>query len=124
MRQISMVLTGEERMDVTALSEDEPDDPPGADYDATAFIKDITPLSGSPGIPDGFSHRDESTFYSVAPGTRLTFEVDTYNNTIPPEDQSRWFRCWIHGYTNDGTVIASFEIIVIVPTVPGNGWWL
>lgn len=122
MREISMVLTGEERMDVTALAEDEPDDPPGADYNAAVFIKDITPLSGTPDAPDGFSRMDESTFYSVAPGTRLTFEVDTYNNTIPPEDQSQWFRCWIHGYANEVTVIASFEIIIIVPTTPPDRW--
>jgi len=46
--------------DVNAVPQDEPDDPPGANYDATVFIKNITPLHGYPDSPEGFSTMDST----------------------------------------------------------------
>ncbi len=82
-------------MDVQVIPMDEPDDPPGADYDATIFLKDATPVTGLPMAPEGFSSMDHSFFFDTVPGTALTFELDFYNNTVPPLDGAQVFKLWI-----------------------------
>jgi len=78
--------------DVNAVPQDEPGDPPGAEYDASVFVKDITPMWGFPDAPIGFSHFDETYFYAVIPGTQVTFDVDFYNNTVPPLETAQVFK--------------------------------
>jgi hypothetical protein len=102
--------------DVNAIPEDEPGDPPGAEYDATIFVKDITPVSGFPDAPTGFASMDEDYFYGVVPGTMVTFEIDFYNNTVEPEDSALVFKAWIVVMGNDVTRLDERMVIIIVPT--------
>ena len=83
-------------MDVQVIPIDEPDDPPGAEYDATFFLKDATPLTGFPDAPEGFASMDETFFHDTVPGTSLTFELDFYNNTVEgANNEVLVFRLWI-----------------------------
>jgi hypothetical protein len=101
---------------VNAVPQDEPDDPPGADYDATHFIKNITPLHGYPTAPEGFSSMDSIYFYDVVPGTSVTFDVDFHNNTVPPLDTAQVFKAWIVVLGNDVARLDSRMVVIIVPT--------
>ena len=94
----------------------EPDDPPGADYDASVFIKDITPVSGFPAPPEGYREMDETYFYGVVPGTMVTFQVDFYNSTKPPLDTAQVFKAWIVVLGNSVARLDSRKVVIIVPT--------
>jgi hypothetical protein len=102
--------------DVNAIPEDVVPDPPGAEYDARAFVKDITPVSGFPTSPEGFASMDETYFYGVVPGTRVTFEIDFYNNTVEPVDTALVFKAHIVVMGNDVTRLDERLVIIIVPT--------
>jgi hypothetical protein len=115
-RPLTLTYTGALAADVQAIAEDEPGDPPDAEYDATAFVKDATPIYGFPDAPEGFSHMDETFFHGVEPGTSLTFDIDFYNNMMPPYDHARIFKLGIT-CTGDGVTCAPrFNVAVIVPT--------
>jgi hypothetical protein len=110
-------------VDVQGLAVDVPDDPPeGAEYDSTVFVKDLTPYEGFPTAPEGFSSMDETTFHDVVPGTLVQFELDLYNNTIPPMDVFLVFRVWIDVVGEGSIVFNTFEFVVIVPT-ERYGWF-
>jgi hypothetical protein len=102
--------------DVNAIPQDEPNDPPGADYDASVFVKDITPMYGFPAAPEGFREMDETYFYGVVPGTDVTFDVDFYNNTVPPTDTAQVFKAWIVVLGNSVARLDSRKVVIIVPT--------
>jgi hypothetical protein len=102
--------------DVNAVPQDEPDDPPGADYDATLFIKNITPLRGYPDAPEGFSSMDSIFFYGVIPGTSVTFDVDFHNNTVPPTASAQVFKAWILVLGNSVARLDRRKVVIIVPT--------
>jgi hypothetical protein len=102
--------------DVNAVPQDEPDDPPGANYDATVFVKDITPVSGFPTAPEGFSHMDEEFFYGVIPGTQVTFQIDFYNSTVPPLESAQVFKAWIVVLGNSVARLDERKVVIIVPT--------
>jgi hypothetical protein len=102
--------------DVNAIGQDEPDDPPGADYDASVFIKKITPVSGFPAPPEGYSSMDDVFFYDVVPGTQVTFQVDFYNSTVPPLDTAQVFKAWIIVLGNSVARLDSRKVVIIVPT--------
>lgn len=101
--------------DVHCTSRDEPDDPAGADYDATVFIQDISPKRASPDAPVGFTHMDETTFYGVTPNTRVTFGVDFHNDTIPQTGAPQGYWLWISAWYNDVTFLDERKVLVIVP---------
>jgi hypothetical protein len=102
--------------DVNAIPEDVVPDPPGEEYDARAFVKDITPVSGFPTSPEGFVSMDETYFYGVVPGTQVTFEIDFYNNTVEPVDTALVFKAHIVVMGNDVTRLDERLVIIIVPT--------
>jgi hypothetical protein len=102
-------------MDVTAVARDEPDDPPGRDFDATAFIRSIRTMSGDPPAPEGFSHMDDTTFYEVNPGTRVTFDVSFYNDVVEPTTVTQSFQVWVVVMGDGVTRLDSWYFIVVVP---------
>lgn len=103
-------------LDVRAVAEDEPDDPPDAEYDASLFIASIAPLSGDPAAPVGFSSMDGDYFYAVAPGTEMTFEIDAYNNRVEPMDHYLVFNAWIQTLGDDAIDLDRRRVVVIVQT--------
>jgi hypothetical protein len=108
-------------VDVSAVAVDVPDDPPEADYDASVFIKNTRPITGIPFMPVGFSSMDDSTFYGVEAGTRLLFEADMYNNTVPPLERHQAFWAWIEVEASDVGVIHVIDVLIVVRT-ESMGW--
>lgn len=109
---LTVDFTGSEVMDVGATAVDEPDDPPGDDYDATVFFQSISPISGDPGVSVGFATFDEDRFYGVVPGTELTFRVDLYNSTFPPTGSIAVFKASFSLFGPDDVVVGSIPIII------------
>ncbi|MBW2261130.1 MAG: VWA domain-containing protein [Deltaproteobacteria bacterium] len=101
--------------DVSAEAHDAPDDPPGADYDATLFVQDMTPVSGDPPAPEGYSHQDATTFYGVVPGTDLTFDVTFHNDTVAPKHVAQFFNVYIHIVGDTVARIGHRQFVIIVP---------
>jgi hypothetical protein len=102
--------------DVNAEGRDVVGDPPEEEYDASVFVKDITPISGFPAPPTGYSSQDDTYFYDVVPGTDVRFEIDFYNNTVEPEDHALVFKATIAVLGNDVALLDERLVIIIVPT--------
>ncbi len=93
------------------------------DVDATAFIKSITPNTGcnpgsgicgaSPG--ETYERQDETTFYQVIPGTRVTFDVDFYNDIVPPPTAAEIYRARIIVVGNGVAELDSRAVYIVVP---------
>ncbi len=101
--------------DVSAVAHDVPDDPPGADYDATEFVRDTTPVSGDPPAPEGYASQDGTTFYGVVPGTELTFDVTFRNTTVAHKEVAQFFNVQIRLVGESGVLIDLRRFVVIVP---------
>ena len=101
--------------DYSAVARDVPNDPPGGDYDATEFVVDTRPVSGDPPAPEGYSYHDETTFYSVVPGTELTFDVTFRNTTMAPKEVVQVFNVQIRLVGDDVAIIDMASFVVIVP---------
>ena len=69
------------QLDVTTGQENQPTNPYGVD--ATRFIKAVTPFAAVP--VDSYDSMDETTFYSVNPGTTVEFNVDFRNDFFEPQ---------------------------------------
>ena len=103
-------------MDVNAIPEDVVPDPPGAEYDARVFVKDIDPLSAIPDAPVGFDTMDDDYFFGVTPGTQVTFTIDFYNDTVEPATSALVFKAHIVVMGNNVTRLDERLVIIIVPT--------
>ncbi|HJL48326.1 MAG TPA: hypothetical protein RMG45_20880, partial [Polyangiaceae bacterium LLY-WYZ-15_(1-7)] len=77
-------LVGGTPQDVSTRTENVPGNPD--EFDATRFIKSITPIEGyREGVPGtGYDSFDETTFYGVIPGTLVDFGIDFWNDVRPP----------------------------------------
>jgi hypothetical protein len=108
-------LRAEARFDVACEAQDEPDDPPGDDRDATVFVTSIAPDSATPptGAPDPTS--DDTTFYDVTQGTDMTFLVTLENTDHPSESTPVESLVWIVALGDGTTEIGRVAIMVIVP---------
>ncbi len=108
-------LRAEARFDVACAAEDEPDDPPGDDRDATVFVTSIAPESATPptGAPDPTS--DATTFYDVTQGRDMTFLVTLENADHPSEGAPVESLVWIVALGDGTTEIGRVSIMVIVP---------
>jgi hypothetical protein len=107
--------------DVDTFTEDDPTDPLG--IDATCFIKRIIPLRwiGPTGIefdPDAAAGMDESTFYTVLPGTRVEFTVQFRNDVCFEGDE--YARLFMATIVVQGDHVARLDervVLIIVPAV-------
>lgn len=91
--------------------------------DATGFIKAVAPNTGCnattglcgahPG--ETYDHQDMTTFYSVIPGTRVTFDVDFWNDIVPPPPEARIYRARILVLGNGVAELDSRRVYVVVP---------
>jgi hypothetical protein len=81
-------LVGGTPQDVSTRTENVAGNPDG--FDATQFIKAITPFEGygpggesgpSPGVT--YTRKDETTFYQVIPGVQVDFTIDFWNDVRP-----------------------------------------
>jgi hypothetical protein len=114
-------LIGGTPQDVNTRAEDAGGNPGGVD--ATGFIKAIVPQTGcnastgdcgpNPGVT--YERQDETTFYQVIPGTRVTFDVDFYNDFVPPPPTAQIYRAVIVVLGNGVAELDSREVYIVVP---------
>jgi hypothetical protein len=112
-------LVGGTPQDVTTLTENVEGNPGGVD--ARGFIKSIVPLEGysrdgvagaQPGI--SYASKDETTFYSVVPGTDVDFAVDFHNDFVQPET-TQIYRAVIVVMGNGVARLDERQVYIIVP---------
>jgi hypothetical protein len=84
------------------------------------FVKAVTPLRAAPDAPMGFERMDETTFYAVAPSTRVTFRVDFYNDFQPGARVAQLFRTTIVVLGRAGTEVDRRPVFIIVPASDAN----
>lgn len=112
------LLVGGTPQDVSTRRENVEGNP--GNFDATMFIKSITPVEGfrdgvpGPG-PNSYSSRDETTFYDVIPGTRVQFAVDFWNDVHPPAETALIFRARIVVVGNGVADLDSRDVYIVVP---------
>ncbi|HJK93221.1 MAG: hypothetical protein CMN31_04735 [Sandaracinus sp.] len=113
-------LTGGVAQDVGTRTENVPGNPD--EFDATQFIKAITPVEGyREGVPGtGYDSFDETTFYNVIPGTQVEFDVDFYNDVRPPAAAAEIFRARIIVVGNGVADLDAREVYIIVPPDGGT----
>jgi hypothetical protein len=105
--------------DVTTVTEDDSTDLYG--FDARLFIKRIVPVSAFPAT--GVERWDDTTFYQVQPGTRVTFDVTFENTVFEPRESAAVFKAVIGVVGNGVARLDSREVIIIVP--PTGDWvWI
>jgi hypothetical protein len=84
------------------------------------FVKAVTPLRAAPDAPMGFERMDETSFYSVAPSTRVTFRVDFHNDFQPGARVALLFRTTIVVLGRAGTEVDRRPVFIIVPASDAN----
>ena len=92
------------------------------DFDATMFIKSITPIEGyRDGIPGtGYDSFDETTFYGVIPGTLVDFGIDFWNDVRPPAATAEIFQARIIVVGNGVADLDSRNVYIVVPPEGGT----
>jgi len=100
---------------------------PGA-VDASGFIKAVVPNTGcnastgacgvSPGVT--YASQDETTFYGVIPGTRVSFDLDFYNDFVTPPPTAQIYRARILVLGNGVAELDSRNVYIIVPPDGGE----
>ena len=97
--------------DVDTRRENVPGNPD--EFDATRFIKSITPASADP--TDGISGMNDTTFLGVIPGTDVTFAIDFYNDVRPPASTAQIFKAKIIVVGNGVTDLDERNVYIVVP---------
>ena len=104
-------LVGATTQDVTSQQRDDETDA----VDATRFMQSIRPVRATRATTF-----DETTFYGVAGGTTITFEVTFQNDFLPAAASVQIFQAFIDVVdTASGTVLDTRNVYVVVPPVGG-----
>ena len=104
-------LVGATTQDITSAQRDDPSDA----VDATRFIQAITPLRATRS-----TRSDATTFYGVAGGTTVTFEVAFQNDFLRQEAFVQIFQAFIDVLdTASGTVVDTRNVYIVVPAIGG-----
>lgn len=104
-------LVGATTQDVTSAQRDDPSDA----VDATQFMQSVRPLRATRATTF-----DETTFYGVAGGTTITFEVTFQNDFLPAQTRVQIFKAYIDVLdTASSTVLDTRNVYVVVPPVGG-----
>jgi hypothetical protein len=81
------------------------------------FVKAVTPLRGMPPAPVGFARMDMTTFYSVAPSTIITFDVDLFNDFHRNgTGMVQLFQATIRVLGRASSVLDSHPVYIVVPS--------
>jgi hypothetical protein len=113
-------LTSSTPQDVNTRTENVPGNPD--DFDATLFIKSITPEEGyRDGIAGtGYTSKDETTFYQVIPGTLVDFAIDFHNDVRPPAETAQIFQARIIVVGNGVADLDARNVYIVVPPEGGT----
>jgi hypothetical protein len=108
-------LVGGTPQDVSTRTENVPGNPD--EFDATLFIKSITPIEGyQDGIAGaGYDSKDETTFYGVIPGTDVDFDILFWNDVREPASVSEVFVAKIIVVGNGVADLDSRNVYILVP---------
>jgi len=105
-------LVGATTQDVTSETLDDTSD----SVDATRFIKAVTPVRATRA-----TDFDDTTFYGVAGGTTITFEVTFHNDFLPQETYVQIFQAYIEVHeVIAGTTLDRRNVYIVVPAVGGT----
>lgn len=105
-------LVGASTQDVSARSLDDDTDA----LDATQFILAITPLRATRA-----TRFDATTFYGVAGGTTVTFDVTFQNNIAPATDRVQLYRAYIEVFdTASSTALDRRNVYIVIPRTDGG----
>lgn len=85
-----------------------------------SFIDAVVPTRGIPMMPEGFDSMDATTFYNVAPSTRVYFRVDFNNDFQMGTDTAQVFRAEIVVLGRAGSEVDSRDVFVVVPAFGGE----
>lgn len=106
-------LAGARQQDITSARRDDPTDPES--IDATRFILRVTPLRATRA-----TRFDATTFYGVAGGTEIVFEVEFRNTFLPAQAHVQIFRAFIDVVeVESGIAVDSRNVYVVVPAIGG-----
>ena len=112
-------LAGRTPQDVDTTTENVDGNPDG--FDATMFIKAITPLEGYNGGVSGpnpgvtYESKDDRAFYQVVPGTQVEFTVRFLNDVRPPAAVAQIFQARIIVRGNGVARLDSRNVYIVVP---------
>lgn len=105
-------LVGAETQDVTSQQIDDPADA----VDATRFIQAVRPVRATRA-----TRFDDVTFYGVAGGTTITFEVTFRNDFLPEETFVQIFQAQIEVHDVPGmTQLDIRDVYIVVPAIGGT----
>jgi len=113
-------LVGGTPQDVSTRTENVPGNPD--EFDATLFIKSITPVEGyRDGVAGtGYDSFDDTTFYGVIPGTLVDFAIDFWNDVRPPAATAEIFQARIIVVGNGVADLDSRNVYIVVPPEGGT----
>lgn len=104
-------LVGATTQDVTSRTLDDESDA----VDARMFIQRVTPVRATRA-----TRFDATTFYGVAGGTTITFEVEFRNDFLPAQTHVQIFQAFIEVFdTASTTVLDRRNVYVVVPPIGG-----
>ena len=112
-------LVGGTPQDVDTVTENVAGNPD--EFDATMFIKSITPVEGYNGALSGpmpgvtYESKDTTTFYQVIPGTIVEFAIDFWNDVRPPAETAQIFRARIVVMGNGVARLDERMVYIVVP---------
>ncbi len=113
-------LASQSRQDITTTLESDPMEHRLGTHATADFIRAVTPQSGMPAAPDGYDRSDGTTFFSVLPTTRVTFDVDFYNDFLVGGMAAQLFQATIvvHGRAN--SEVDRRPVYIVVPALGGG----
>ncbi|GAB4206906.1 MAG: hypothetical protein OHK0013_23980 [Sandaracinaceae bacterium] len=85
-----------------------------------SFIAAVVPVRGVPAAPEGFDSMDATTFYNVAPSTRVYFRVDFNNHFQMGTDTAQVFRATIVVLGRAGSEVDRRDVFIVVPPTGGE----
>jgi hypothetical protein len=114
-------IAGTTRQDITTrVDPDTTETRIAAPNDTASFIDAVAPLRGVPDAPDGFERFDATTFYNVAPSTRVYFRVDFNNDFQLGSDVAQVFRATLTVVGRAGSEVDSRMVFIVVPATGGE----
>jgi hypothetical protein len=112
-------LTGQTRQNITTRVVGDPMErrlPMGRT--TAEFVTAVVPVRGEPEAPMGYERRDMTTFYNVAPSTRVTFAAEFDNTLVRGGTATQVFTATIQVLGRAGTVVDSRPVFIQVPAAP------
>ena len=78
-------------------------------------------VPGAGAVPGtGYTSKDATTFYGVTPGTQVEFDVDFYNDIVPPPPTAQVYRARIVVLGNGVARLSERMVYVVVPPEGGT----